>query len=118
MTGSAHPADIRVAPSQQRAIAIQSFAAAMRAAFGSGTLDGTEAELVEGVAGRTLAGRSAGADLLVLGSASPSTSTGRSIGPAIRACLSRAHCPVVVVAAADQQTIRPPAGEPSAAART
>jgi len=48
------------------------------------------------VAERVLVDLSAGADLLVLGSASGLTD-GRSIGPVIRGCLSRAHCPVVVV---------------------
>jgi len=54
------------------------------------------AEVVEGLAERTLVDRSAGADLLVLGSASANMA-GRSIGPVIRTCVSRAHCPVVVV---------------------
>jgi Universal stress protein family len=41
---------------------------------------------------------SAGADLLVLGSASGRLA-GRSAGPVIRTCLSRAHCPLVAVRA-------------------
>jgi len=52
----------------------------------------TTVEVVEGSAERTLVAESAAADLLVLGSG-----PGMSIGPVIRACLSLAHCPVVVV---------------------
>jgi nucleotide-binding universal stress UspA family protein len=51
-------------------------------------------ELTEGGAGRTLVDVSADADLLVLGSGSPAA---ESVGPVIRACLSHAHCPVVIV---------------------
>jgi nucleotide-binding universal stress UspA family protein len=54
-------------------------------------------EVIEGMAERVLADRSAGADLLVLGSTSSPCVSGRSIGPVIRSCLGRAHCPVVVV---------------------
>jgi len=45
---------------------------------------------------RALVDSSAAADLLVLGSESGLTA-GRSAGPVIRACLSRAYCPVVVI---------------------
>ncbi len=51
-------------------------------------------DVIEGLAGRVLAERSAGAAMLVLGSTSL---PGRSIGPVIRSCLGRASCPVVVV---------------------
>jgi nucleotide-binding universal stress UspA family protein len=54
-------------------------------------------EVVEGPPERVLIDRSLGAELLVLGSASAGWTPGRSIGPVIRACLSHAHCPVVVV---------------------
>lgn len=54
-------------------------------------------EVIEGMAERMLVDRSAGADLLVLGSTSSPSLSGRSIGPVIRSCLSRAHCPVVVI---------------------
>ena len=50
----------------------------------------------EGIAERVLVDASARADLLVLGSAS-GRCAGRSAGPVIRTCLSRAHCPVVMV---------------------
>jgi nucleotide-binding universal stress UspA family protein len=67
------------------------------AVFGSATPAHVTAELVEGPAERVLADRSAGASLLVLGSTSSPALRGRSVGPVIRSCLSRAHCPVVVV---------------------
>jgi nucleotide-binding universal stress UspA family protein len=66
-----------------------------------GVLDGDEprgftTEVVEGAAERALIDESAGADLLVLGSAS-SGLAGGAVGPVIRACLCGAHCPVVVI---------------------
>ena len=61
--------------------------------------DEVATELTEGVAGRTLVNLSADADLLVLGSGSPAA---ESVGPAIRACLSHARCPVVLVRPAGQ----------------
>jgi len=95
------PAGGRLTPAQQRAAARQGLAALMCSVLGSVTPDGVAAELAEGVAERTLVDRSAGADLLVLGSAAPPVAAertiGRSIGPVVRACLSRAQCPVVVV---------------------
>lgn len=51
---------------------------------------------IQGVPERVLVEQSAGADLLVLGCAA-GLAGDRSIGPVIRACLSHAHCPVVVV---------------------
>jgi nucleotide-binding universal stress UspA family protein len=57
---------------------------------------GTTTEVAEGMAERVLVDQSAGASLLVLGEAS-GVMAGRSAGPVIRTCLSRAHCPVVVV---------------------
>jgi hypothetical protein len=56
------------------------------------------AELVRGIPERVLIDRSAEADLLVLGSGTPSAA-GRPVGPVVRACLHRAQCPVVVVSA-------------------
>jgi nucleotide-binding universal stress UspA family protein len=50
------------------------------------------AQIVVGVPERALAAQSSSADLLVLGSGS-----GTVIGPVIRACLTGAHCPVLVV---------------------
>jgi len=54
-------------------------------------------EVIEGMPERALVDRSAGADLLVLGSTSSPCPPARSIGPVIRSCLSRAQCPVVVI---------------------
>jgi nucleotide-binding universal stress UspA family protein len=99
---------------QQREAASQGLAALIRAEFGTETPAGVTAELARGTAERTLVDRSAGADLLVLGSESPPTAAGRSIGPVIRACLSRAECPVVVCAA-DQAAGRAKAGTSSRA---
>ena len=64
-------------------------------------------ELVEGAAERVLADASADADLLVLGSGSQSPVAqvdpqivDRPTGPVIRACLSHARCPVVIISPA------------------
>ena len=57
-------------------------------------------EVVDGLAARVLLERCAGADMLVLGTASDTPGAGRSAGPVIRACLRRATCPVVVISAA------------------
>jgi len=89
----------RPSADQQRTIASRDLAAAMRAMFGPAMPDGVVAELAEGMPERTLVDRSAAADLLVLGASSQPTPAGRSAGPVIRTCLSRAHCPVVVVSA-------------------
>jgi nucleotide-binding universal stress UspA family protein len=56
-------------------------------------------EVVDGLAARVLLDRAAGADMLVLGTASDTTGALRSAGPVIRACLRRASCPVVVISA-------------------
>ncbi len=52
-------------------------------------------QVAEGLAARVLLDHAAGADLLVLGSATRCAPDG--IGPVARACLRRAPCPVVVV---------------------
>ena len=57
-------------------------------------------EVVEGLAPRVLLDRCAGADMLILGTASDVPGAPRSAGPVIRACLRRAPCPVVVISAA------------------
>jgi nucleotide-binding universal stress UspA family protein len=57
-------------------------------------------EVVDGLAARVLLNRCAGADMLVLGTASDTSGALRSAGPVIRACLRRAPCPVVVISAA------------------
>jgi nucleotide-binding universal stress UspA family protein len=54
-------------------------------------------KVIEGMPDRVLADESAGADMIVLGSSSAPTFIGGSIGPVIRSCLSRGHCPVVVI---------------------
>jgi nucleotide-binding universal stress UspA family protein len=73
-------------------------------------------EVVDGLAARVLLDRCAGADMLVLGTASDTPGAGRSVGPVIRACLRRAPCPVVVISAAQdpgqrsEGPVRVPAG--------
>jgi len=57
-------------------------------------------EIVEGLAARVLLDLCAGADMLVLGTASDTPGAIRSAGPVIRACLRRALCPVVVISVA------------------
>jgi nucleotide-binding universal stress UspA family protein len=67
-------------------------------------------EEVNGLAARVLLDRSAGADMLVLGTSSDVPGALRSAGPVIRACLRRAACPVVVISAAqDPMQRREPA---------
>jgi nucleotide-binding universal stress UspA family protein len=83
-----------LAASKQRATI--ELAATLQAALGFGPHGNLTVEVAEGTAERALVEQSAGADLLVLGSASGHLA-GCSIGPVIRTCLSRAHCPVVVV---------------------
>lgn len=87
-------------PDEARAAADRELADAMLAAFGPAPPGHVTAELAEGAAERALVDRSAGADLLVLGTHSPADAVARSVGPVIRACLTRAPCPVVVVTAA------------------
>jgi nucleotide-binding universal stress UspA family protein len=93
------PAAGWLTPDQQRGAATAELTAEVRTAFGAAVPDEVAAELAEGSAGRTLVDLSADADLLVLGSGSPAA---ESVGPVIRACLSHAHCPVVVVRPAGQ----------------
>jgi hypothetical protein len=57
-------------------------------------------EVVDGLAARVLLDKCAGADMLVLGTASDDSGAPRSAGPVIRACLRRAPCPVVVISVA------------------
>jgi nucleotide-binding universal stress UspA family protein len=56
-------------------------------------------EVADGLAARVLLERCAGADMLVLGTASDRPGASRPAGPVIRACLRRAACPVVVISA-------------------
>ena len=66
-------------------------------------VDGSAASAaaVRWAAARALLDRSAGAELLVLGTsrlADQADQPSQAIGPVARACLRRAHCPVVMVA--------------------
>jgi nucleotide-binding universal stress UspA family protein len=92
----AHPASGPQDAARQHQLARDGLITMISAVLGSEDLSNVTADVIEGIAERVLVDLSAGADLLVLGSASGLTA-GRSIGPVIRGCLSRAHCPVVVV---------------------
>ena len=87
------------AASDAKAAVHSGLAAAIRVAFGPVAPACIDTELAEGVPERVLIDRSAIADLLVLGTAWSQDAGGLSVGPVIRACLSRARCPVVVVSA-------------------
>jgi nucleotide-binding universal stress UspA family protein len=76
--------------------AVSGLAATMRAVAGYLPSDAVTMTVIEGLPERALLDQSAGADLLVLGSAATGNGD-RPIGPVVRACLSRAHCPLVVV---------------------
>jgi len=92
----AHPPSSPQEAALQHRQASEGLTTTLRAVLGSRRRDNVSSEVVEGMAERVLVDQSAGADLLVLGSAT-GLMAGRSIGPVIRGCLSRAHCPVVVV---------------------
>jgi nucleotide-binding universal stress UspA family protein len=84
--------------------AAQRLAADVRAALGdAGGID-LVTEVIEGAPERVLAVASAGADLLVLGTGRQSPVAqvdplivDRPVGPVVRACLSHARCPVVII---------------------
>ncbi|HVB44037.1 MAG TPA: universal stress protein [Streptosporangiaceae bacterium] len=89
------------------AAATERLAADVRAALGGNASPGLEIKVVEGAAARVLAEASADADLLVLGSGHQSPVAqpdplivDRPVGPVIRACLSHARCPVVIISPA------------------
>ena len=92
------PPGLRHSLERQRLHASQELEYALKAVFGPVLPTDMITEIAEGMAERALVDRSAGADLLVLGSTSSIAGPGRSIGPVIRACLTSAHCPVVVIA--------------------
>lgn len=92
-------------PGQQHQAAARGLTALLRQVFGTRLPGSVTAELTEGVPERVLVAASAGADLLVLGAAAPSYSQARSVGPVVRACLSRARCPVVVVSPAKDREL-------------
>jgi nucleotide-binding universal stress UspA family protein len=71
-------------------------AATVRAVLGPDLAAEVAIEVTEGNPERALVDSSAGADLLVLGTASGQPGE-RSLGPVVTTCLNRAHCPVVVV---------------------
>jgi nucleotide-binding universal stress UspA family protein len=87
-----------------RDAAADRLAARVRAVLGDTASMAVTTELVEGTAERVLAEASASADLLVLGSGSQSPVAhidpqivDRPTGPVIRACLSHARCPVLII---------------------
>jgi nucleotide-binding universal stress UspA family protein len=93
----------RAGPPSQAAAADR-LAACVRAALGDGAGLDPVTEVIEGAPERVLAEASAGADLLVLGTCRQSPVAhidplivDRPVGPVIRACLSRARCPVVII---------------------
>lgn len=100
-----------------RSRAEHELAVTLRAVLGPQPRRLVTAEVVEGTAEQVLVDRSAGADLLVLGSASGvlarrSFPAAQVIGPVIRTCLARAHCPVVVVGPEGQPRREPVASQP------
>jgi nucleotide-binding universal stress UspA family protein len=82
---------------QEQEAACRKLAAILSSIIDGELPDSLTANVVEGLAERVLAERSVGTAMLVLGSTSSPTLSGRSIGPVIRSCISRAVCPVVVV---------------------
>lgn len=88
-----HPGDSR----QSMLRAGRVLATAVQAVLGPTPRADVTTEIAKGMPERTLVDRSAGAELLVLGSASAHDLAGHSIGPVIRTCLRHAHCPVVIV---------------------
>jgi nucleotide-binding universal stress UspA family protein len=83
-------------PGARRRQASDALAATVDAVLGQRPHCGLSLQAAEGSAERALVRLSAGADLLVLGSATAQLA-GRPLGPVVRTCLSRARCPVVVV---------------------
>jgi len=90
-------------PTEDTRVRDGGLAAAIRAAFGPARPACLHTELAEGVPERVLIARSAGADLLVLGTPRLQDAAGLSVGPVLRTCLVRARCPVVVVSAGAAQ---------------
>ncbi len=68
-----------------------------------------KAELTDEPPARALVDRTAGAEMLVLGTTRPGRQPAgqlpEAIGPVTRACLRHAHCPIVIVAAHDQLAV-------------
>ena len=91
-------------------------------ALGTQPSAGVQVELADGLPARVLIDRSAGAEMLVLGSASRDGATGSAapptqrrtpLGPVARDCLHAAPCPVVVVRPGDVPAEGEPAPEPA-----
>ena len=76
---------------------VEELAGTVKAEFGPDVE--VNGEVIDGLAARVLLERCAGADMLVLGTASDTSGAPRPAGPVIRACLRRAACPVVVISA-------------------
>lgn len=103
-------------PQQRLLRARRMLATTMLAVLGPMPHDDVTIEVAEGTPERALVDLSAGADLLVLGSASAHALAGSSIGPVIRTCLSHAHCPVVLVSPQDRAAPDQPGGTAAQAA--
>jgi nucleotide-binding universal stress UspA family protein len=104
------PRDATPTCDETLAAAREDLAEVVLEAFGLDVPAQVATELAEGVAERVLVGRSATADLLVLGTSSLSGHEEWVTGPVIRACLTYSRCPVVVigpdrVAAPDERRI-------------
>lgn len=91
-------------PQRSRASAAVLLAARVRSTLGDTPGLDVDIEVVEDPAERVLAGASAELDLLVLGSGGQSPVAqvdplvvDRPVGPVIRACLSHARCPVLII---------------------
>jgi universal stress protein family protein len=64
-----------------------------------------KAELTDELPARAPVDRTAGAEMLVLGTSQPGRQPAgqpAAMGPVARACLRHAHCPIVIVAAPDE----------------
>ncbi len=68
-----------------------------------------KAELTDELPARALVDRTAGAEMLVLGTgrrgSQPAGQPPEAMGPVARACVRHAHCPIVIVAAYDQLAV-------------
>jgi nucleotide-binding universal stress UspA family protein len=105
---------VQVSPDDSSADSIDDLVRSVQADHAPGVE--VRVEVVDGLAARVLLDRCAGADMLVLGTASDTPGPGRPVGPVIRACLRRATCPVVVIGAAQdpeqhrESPVKVPAG--------
>ena len=95
-----------MAPQEEHSAAAEALiAAAMELARRSLPPGRLTAELANELPARALLDRAAHAELLVLGTTRPAPQPGQppqAMGPVARACLQRAHCPVVVVSPDDR----------------